>query len=207
MRLPKRWLYSLFLFPKAAFRLPYWVIQSLAVALDSPRTHNGIVIANLMPGQRKESFVSTTVAALDLIQATDRLRFARVQREIRFIIQTIVASPAQYRRLSRTCSVDLRHFPFYEFPDFSLKAYACVLVHEATHGYLHSKGVPHIVRLRPRIEKICTIEAIRFAKKFQDSSYDWRKNLWDVYTDGQGHPTATLKERGRYLKWRLSQED
>ena len=129
MRVPSRWRYSLIMLPKNAIRSPYWAVQSLAVALDKPITHAGIVIANLAPRRRRaDGFLALTTGALDLIHATDQSRFVRVQREVRCIIKTIMPCPAQYRRLSKTCSVDLEHFPFSQWPDFSLKAYACVLL-------------------------------------------------------------------------------
>lgn len=164
--------------PKYVLRSVYASVQFVAIKLNRRTTHEGIQTVDLMPQSAgREAFFSRTIAALQLIRETDPTRFSRLRREIHYIVHTILPSAAEYRRLSKICCVDFSEYPFAEFPEFSLKAYTCTLIHESAHGYLHSKAVPDVSGLKREVERICTIETIRFAQRFKDPSYDWRSSL------------------------------
>src|SRR6266404_311949 len=60
--------------------------------------------------ETREHFVKLVGAALEIIMKSDKARFARVQAEIRFVVNTPSAFTSVYGRVFRTCSLDLRSF-------------------------------------------------------------------------------------------------
>ncbi len=123
------------------------------------------------------AFLARTKEALDLIRNADSRRFRRVQKEIGYILNGELTSSAQYSRLFKICRVDFGLFKFAEYPDYSIRAYACTLVHEATHGAIYSRGIPYTETNRSRIERLCEEERCRFAKRLNDGKTDWAKQL------------------------------
>ena len=112
--------------------------------------------------------------ALELIEQNDPRRFKRVKNEIRSIVQMPVAESGSYSRLTRACTIDLRHFPLTETPKFALVLLAGLIVHEATHGHLFSKGIMHTKKVFQRTETACWKEEVRFALKL---GFDFREFL------------------------------
>jgi hypothetical protein len=110
-------------------------------------------------------FLRVTDEALELVAAKDPLRYRRILKEIRTIVQMPVMTGAEYHRLLKICCLDLRVF-VREGEKVAVKLLAAALVHEASHGHLHSRGITSMRRRNIlRIERICYNETIAFAKR------------------------------------------
>jgi hypothetical protein len=124
-----------------------------------------------------QTFVLRTKEALDLIRQVDVRRFRRVQKEIRHIVNIESLGSGAYMRRFKICKVDFGKFKSAEYPDYWVRAYACTLVHEATHGAISSHGIPYTQANRNRIERLCHEEERRFAQRLNDGETDWAKLL------------------------------
>lgn len=140
-----------------------------------PPTFHGIAILDMHPATKStDFFLEQTKKALQLISETDPRRFKIVTSQIRIIINDHLPSfSAFYHRRGRICDVDLSKLPFESRPEWSVKEYACTIIHEATHGRLFQQMIPYTKKTRSRIEKICVDESRRFAGKWEADSFDW----------------------------------
>jgi len=110
-------------------------------------------------------FTTVIANALRLIKENDPRRFHYVQRHIRFIVNC--ARPfggGAYFNDTKACEFEFVALRSDDDIQFYTPWYACALVHEATHGRLHSWGIPYTPDNRARIEKLCVTEEQRFAK-------------------------------------------
>ena len=114
-----------------------------------------------------DEFTASMERALRLIDETDPLRFARIQRFIRYVRPISLPGDiaAEYVRSSRLCRVDWKKVPSPTDPSFTVLASAVVLVHESTHGLLFSRGVRHSSARRLLIERVCVLEEVRFLSR------------------------------------------
>src|SRR5438093_3362159 len=152
----------------------------------------GIRISDPFPASRAE-FVAAVTEALELIRASDSLRFARVRREIRVILNCPGLTWAAYHRSHRICRIDLDVYPLVPDRRNGIIFLACSLIHEATHGHLHTRRIANRDRDYARIENICTEEEIRFGRKFGlDLS---RLEAWQSVPDGARPPTTLALRR------------
>ena len=163
----------------AAFRVNPWKLQ----------THADIKLTDLSWRRPQEAmFRQKTEDALSLIARADCRRYRRVVQQIRSITNenSLEGQLGGYRPFGKNCAVDFSLFDFSssEKSNFSLKLYATVLVHEATHGHLLSKHIPYTRRTYQRVERLCVLESIRFAKRFVDSVNDWSTILWTTVEVG-----------------------
>jgi hypothetical protein len=111
-------------------------------------------------------FTRIITAARKLIKETDPRRFRRVQRQIRFIVScTRPFGGGAYFSDTKSCDFDFVVIRSDGDVEFYTPWYACALVHESTHGYLQSRGIPYTPENRTRIEKLCVAEEQRFAKR------------------------------------------
>src|SRR5690348_2743535 len=95
-----------------------------------------IYLVDMTANQEDDGFVTFTKQALNLIERTDPRRYRRVEREIRYIVNTYLVSSAEYRRGIRRCSVDFARYkvdPSHPRYEWYLASFACTLIHEATH--------------------------------------------------------------------------
>ncbi len=115
--------------------------------------------------------------ALTMLAQYDPRRFRRVRAQIKTLVNVSLRSLAKYQRIGRICYVDLLQLPWDEKPKWSLAEYACTLVHEATHGLIESRSLPYHELTRMRIEKMCIVEAMRFATRLQDPEFDWQEHF------------------------------
>lgn len=122
-------------------------------------------------------FFEFTKKALILIQKLDSRRYQRIEKQIRRIINIHLLAFAEYRAIDKSCNVDFRRYAECNDPELGLRAYACTLVHEATHGVLESRCIPYTRRTKPLIECICIKESLRFARKFEDKTFDWEQHF------------------------------
>src|SRR6266404_7788327 len=124
---------------------------------------DGMRLANFR-GQG-DSFTKTIQSSLRLIQEQDPRRYARVKQHIAWIVNQVnSALGAQYQPSIRTVFTQ-----FDEARDLSadvvIAFYACIVVHEATHGVIESRGIKMSEVTRMRIERLCTLEQNRFASR------------------------------------------
>ena len=127
--------------------------------------HKGFLLVDPFPETRND-FQQSTQDALNLIETHDPLRFARLNREIRSLVNMPLrgSAGAEYCRWLRNCRIDLLYFRLSEDREMAIRLLALRLVHESTHGYLCSKRVRQR-KHRVRVELLCYKEEARFARK------------------------------------------
>src|SRR5262249_17408208 len=105
-------------------------------------------------------------AALRLLERVDALSYRRVLKYCPAIDSALLLpSDASYDGLRKTCSINAKRLSSLEPKNRTLWI-AELLTHEAIHGLLHAKLIPHTKRLRPRIERTCVKRQRRFLKLF-----------------------------------------
>ena|SRR6266496_5049967 len=148
------------------------IMEPVGLRIWPNEIRKGISIVDVsrdtMPG-----FVRAIDEALTLVEQNDPLRFRRLQREIRTILNIPVITGAAYSRPYRTCRIDLRCFPVERDRESAIVLLALTLIHEATHGYLHSRNVLQNKRNYARVEYLCRKEESRFARKMGLELNNW----------------------------------
>lgn len=134
-------------------------------------------------------FIKRTKEALDLIAKVDPLRFSRVKKELRYIVNQELISGGTYRRGLRACIIDFGRYKFDENHEWYLYCYAGTIVHETTHAYIYSRNIRYLPQNRVRIEKICHSEKNRFLKKIGNELADelireFNETNWNLYWHG-----------------------
>ena len=130
---------------------------------------HGIILADLR--EKSRHFQTVLLESLQLIYDHDPLRFSRVQRHIRWIVNRDLALGrcAEYNAGTQTCSID-----FYEpkptddqswHQTWLIARNAKILVHEATHGVLLSRGIAYTSKSHVRVEELCVLEENRFVRR------------------------------------------
>ena len=166
------------------------IAHPIATRMWPVETRKGIRIIDPCD-QSRDIFVGAVDGALQLIEKTDPIRFARVKREIRTVLNIpVLQGGAGYSRNHRTCNIDLRCFPVEKDRESGISFMACMLVHEATHGLLFTKKIRQTERILRRVEKVCWNEEVRFARKI---AFDVVK--WDPFEPPEGFGTITQRFR------------
>ncbi len=160
-------------------RLILWVLR------HSDVSHvDGIGIVDLRA--RGDSFLPTVQRALQLVREHDPRRYARIVRHIKWIVNQVTAGKdIEYNERIRLCGVEFSEIPGLE-NDVLAAAYACFLVHEATHGVIASRGIKYSPQNRTRIEHLCTTEHNRFAALLataEPARYPLELLRWDFDAD------------------------
>ncbi len=126
---------------------------------------DGIGLADLRT--HGDSFRRTMEESLCLVRDHAPRRYAQIKCFIHWIANRMDSkgSGGGYDFSIRTC-----HLEFYdEFPglvrDVMVAVYACILVHESTHGRIESLGIQYRGDDRARVERLCVQEQNRFAAK------------------------------------------
>ncbi len=96
--------------------------------------------------------------ALDLIASKDPIRWARIRREIRYIVKAPGVEAATYQDVLRACFVHLRLFGNYN-RKIMVALLAIFLVEAATNGHLKRRG---FVSTQKKFRELCSREALRF---------------------------------------------
>lgn len=123
---------------------------------------DGIMLVD--PDYYTPYFTKVISGALQLIKDTDARRFQRVQQYVRSIVNcTQPMGGGSYFYLTKTCEFEFREPRSEHDVPFYTAWYACALVHEATHGRLHSRGIEYSPENRTRVEKLCVLEEQRLA--------------------------------------------
>jgi hypothetical protein len=182
-----------------AFRLvtkaQLWLQSTCEVA-----RFDGIILSDLRtPKSRTPHFRETILAALRLLKATDAYRFQRVKRRLTWIVHHTLdrRGCAEYRHATRTCAIDfLEPSADYDL-EFLTAWYASVLVHEATHGVIRSRGVLYTKKLRLRIEKLCVKEEQNFLMRLTITKPDLADRVYHEFdaSDWKWSWNATPMER------------
>jgi len=154
---------------------------------------DGIILSDLRKTPGSE-FRNVLLCALKLLKEIDPYRYRRVQRRIQWIVCTTLskAGSAEYRHNTKSCEMEFIE-PSADYDlEWLIGWYACVLVHEATHGKIKSRGVAYSKKWRLRIEELCVLEehkflmhmaitrpglASRFDAKFVAAKWRWH---WDT---------------------------
>ena len=102
---------------------------------------------------------------LELIKQHDEKRYLRVINELNWIANTrrIKVDCGEYKHSIKLCSIHCNLSIEQHIDD--LIYFASVIIHEATHGYLSSKGFESTKERRVQIERICVAEGNRFLAK------------------------------------------
>ena len=126
---------------------------------------DGVTVIDMQTEKLSQStFLQATRDALELIRNFDPRRHARICRQFRYIVNMALINVGECDHEARTCNVDYTKYLTTENPEWNLRAYACLLVHEATHGLLLGKGIGYTRKNWQRIERLCRLEEFRFAQ-------------------------------------------
>lgn len=178
-----------------------WTVRHSEVA-----RFDGIGLADVR--RRGDSFARTIGHSLRLVKELDARRYARITRLIRWIVNGVYVkgTVATYFLSIRTCWVQFED----DFPelteDILAGIYACMLVHESTHGVIASRGIKYSPANRTRIERLCVTEETRFAERLVASDparypssvfvLDFAAEHWDDYwTQGPLEKSLSILSR------------
>ena len=126
---------------------------------------DGITVCDTQANEPSKSiFLQSTRDALKLIRNCDPRRHARICRQFRYIVNMPLINVGECDHASKTCNVDYTKYLATKNPEWNLRIYACLLVHEATHGLLLGKGIAYTRKNWQRVEKLCRLEEFRFAQ-------------------------------------------
>jgi hypothetical protein len=165
--------------------------------------HRGIKLADLNWNDTDDAaFVEKTKQALDLIQQVDPKRFARVQRHIDYICNSVLVSGGCYWP-GKVCQLDFGRCRFAQNPEWSLYMYSSAIVHEATHGLLRAKGFTRTKRNWKQIERICHSEENRFLSRIESP---WGERLRKPPFDPKAWDFGSWSTRAKTLFRRIGQE-
>jgi hypothetical protein len=109
-------------------------------------------------------FVKVCEEALRWIQKHDSVRFRRIQREIETIVNLPSIRGAQYQRLGRVCTIDLKRIPDCDFEQ-NVELVVRFLLYFSAFGTLWSRGIMENSRSRSRIQRACIRHINGFARK------------------------------------------
>jgi len=134
-----------------------WIQRTSEVA-----RFDGIAIADYR--NRSSHFRDTVLSALDLIKRTDARRFARVKRQLKWIVNSTLRVPgmADYYHGTQTCRIDFVEPAPGSDAEYPIGSCASTIIHEATHGVVACRDIAYSKKLRSRIERLCVTEEQRF---------------------------------------------
>lgn len=184
--------------PLAIISYPSFIIR---VSRNRRTTYRGIrLIDSNFDDSDDDLFLTKTQRALDLIHKRDPLRFNRVRREVKWVVNSELPTLGMYRRPGRVCYVDFGRWNFDEHPEWSLRDLASTIVHEATHGHLHSKYIAHTKAVRIRVERVCWRAEMRFLNHLNDRWADELKRDFDATPWIEYYELGLLEKFDRYHK-------
>jgi hypothetical protein len=151
---------------------------------------DGVVICDVGSStkQTELAFLAATQEAMAFVKWHDIRRYRRICKQFDIIVNALIATPGAYDR-TRKCRIDYLKYFTSPDPNWNLRYFACVLVHEATHGVISERGIIYDKERRERIERLCSMEEQRF---IQRADPDWAqahflpfdaenwKSYWDV---------------------------
>jgi tetratricopeptide (TPR) repeat protein len=155
---------------KNGLGLQRWLLKSSCV------DHiDGIAICDLSTSQGlQDDFLDLTRQAMALIKSLDARRYSRICRHFDYIVNTDLVLGGSFNQRLKICNVDFKKYVASAHPQGNIRAYARLLVHEATHGLIFEKGIPYDKETRERVERLCHREEYRFALLFGSEYADTR---------------------------------
>ncbi len=157
---------------------------------------DGVAVCDMSIEQHLQAdFLKLTSEAMALIKSTDARRYRRVCLNLSYIVNSPLITPGNYDHKDRICNVDYaKHFRS-EDQQWNLRMFACLLIHEATHGVITTRGILYQNDDRERIERLCHREEYRFALRI-DHGYanasigSFDPNRWKPYWEGSRQDRA-----------------
>ncbi len=145
----------------------------------------GIKISDL--NEDEVNFQASIVASLEYIKQLDTRRFSRVKSEIDWLMNTnlVPKTGGHYRRRNKVCVLNFESYC--EDERLVRLFFSGLIIHEATHGFLESKGFGYDIDNRVQIERICTAEENRFFKKAERKFPKYRGLLARDFTPEDWH--------------------
>src|SRR6185295_11533731 len=145
--------------------------------------HAGIPIVSFSRDQaERQTFMSRTVEALQIVRQLDPVRFGRLQRQLKYVLQveTDRRFTARYRARFGLCEVNFRKFRFDRNLANTPYLYAAILVHEATHGAIENGEIPLQHVRHKNIEYFCDFEAAQVLRRWEPKAAEiWMKKYND----------------------------
>ena len=138
--------------------------------------------------------------ALDLIRLNDAYRYRIVAQQVRIFLNRIDIAAARYIPLRKVCAIDMEALrAMCNELDIPRVPYcAALIIHEASHGYLLDRGIPHAPRDRKRTEQICNRQAVKFLRTKLRIKARWVK-IFEL-------PIPAARRRSVKEKWKLAME-
>ena len=163
-------------------------ITERCLVANTAREYAGVRICaiNVNSKTNADAFANHVEKALEMIRTVDPRRFRRVTNELRFIINNeLWGSTGCYVRGIRACIIDYGRYDFTQDEQWYLVELARLIVHEATHGHLRSRGIPQSKKYRIRVERVCRAEENRFSRRLggvvDDHYVEFRPDFWNAY--------------------------
>jgi hypothetical protein len=138
--------------------------------------------------EQKERFQAYIRDALLLIKTHDPVRYRRVVRHLRFIVNGPCASWARYEHELKACRIDFNWHPLEDdgtIHPWYVAAFAKTIVHEATHAYLMDRSISYTFENRVRVERACVDQQNVFLTKLPKEPYDYVAEFNDGMTDAE----------------------
>lgn len=178
--------------PAKLAALPFNLMELLLLRMNVHARHQGIRISNMTLGDQAQ-FVHQTIRCLDLIREASPRHFLRVQRHVGVIANSTIVADAHNRRFNRRVSVNFNKIWIESKAEACLRGYAMLLVHEATHGYLHALRFLYSKSTQSRIERICVNEGNRFLLHLGSQWAHLRQEFNQSDWDFPWHASRSLK--------------
>jgi hypothetical protein len=156
--------------------------------------------ASINAVRSSEIFLKSTHEALSLVRSLDSRRYRRICRHIKYIVNQDIVECGSYEKKLRMCNVDFSKFSDVINQEWKSRSYACVLVHESTHGVIAEKGILYDKDNRLHIERLCHLETYRFAQRFEPGFADsfigpFDPELWNLAWGPQENRREALRKR------------
>jgi hypothetical protein len=150
-------------------RFLYYLPERMFLRLGRKYELDGIKLVVFLQELEAANLVHQKVAAaLRLVQETAPKYYLRIKK---FTPNILVfggnaSSQAMYVSALALCNINRNYVRSEETSPADL---ASTLIHEATHGYLESLGIKYQEHLRKRIERICVLAELAFARRLPDA--------------------------------------
>jgi hypothetical protein len=130
---------------------------------------DGIGVADVRwKGDQRDLFRQTISESMRLLREHDPRRYAIVKRYIKWIVNRVTNTMGgDYHYRTGICNLELPHIPGLD-QNVLAAWFACMLVHEGTHGVIESRGIANTEDNCSRIERLCVAEQNRFAAKLAE---------------------------------------
>ena len=184
------------------------VFDSRLVQVGKVGEVDGITICDpCAPDLEKSSFFKHTGEALSLIRKFDPKRHRRVCRYLRYIVNRPLISGGNFERVGKICSVDYDKHYAAGPRQWRERAYACLIIHEATHGMLDAKGIAYSKKNWEQTERLCKLEEYRFIRRVDEwwadehlSPKRFNPAYWRRYRESKSWRQKAWRER--FEEWR-----